>query len=231
MPVGVARLPGPCLVSAAHYTDSPVGPYLELAIAEPARMGIRPGWCLTTVVVDSIDARVGGILNWGFPRTEGKLLWFARGNERELVWEERGVTIRGQARWGPALPFLVPLRALQRRGDGRVVVPGRMRGIGRLARVTVQTFPGDALAGLAGSHPGIVVSGMRFLVRPARHPTGFTATLRAPLRAPEPALSLNGTSSSNGGLREGVWLSLAERLVHTEEVTGSSPVTPTPRAG
>jgi hypothetical protein len=35
----------------------------------------------------------------------------------------------------------------------------------------------------------MVVSGVRMVINPARRPAGLTATLRAPLRAPEPALS------------------------------------------
>jgi hypothetical protein len=88
-----------------------------------------------------------------------------------------------------ALPVLVPVRSLQHRADGRVVVPGRLRGIARPGSVTFHTFPGDDLAPLAGDHVGAVVSSVRFVVHPARHPTGLTASLRAPLRAPEPALS------------------------------------------
>src|SRR4051812_2677622 len=38
LPLGVSRLPGPALVVAMRYTDSPVGPFLELAVAEPARL-------------------------------------------------------------------------------------------------------------------------------------------------------------------------------------------------
>ena len=188
LPDGIARMPGPCLVVAARDADSPVGPYLELAVGEPAWLGLRPGWCITTMVVDSQQARVGGVLNWGFPREMGKLRWHGDADCRELVWEERGLVVRGRGR-GPSVPLVAPLRSLQHRSDGRVVVPGRLRALGRLARVTVQTFPGDDLAGLAGDHTGAVVAGMRFVVHPARHPAGLTATLRAPLRAPEPALS------------------------------------------
>jgi hypothetical protein len=46
----------------------------------------------------------------------------------------------------------------------------------------------DALAPLAGPHRGLLLSGMRFVVDPARLPAGLTSTFRAPLRAPEPAL-------------------------------------------
>jgi hypothetical protein len=84
---------------------------------------------------------------------------------------------------------LVPVRSLQHRADGPVVVPGRLRGIAHAGSVSFQTFPGDELAPLAGEHLGVVVSSMRFVVHPARHPTGLMASLRAPLRAPEPALS------------------------------------------
>ncbi len=189
VPWGLRPLPGPVLVVAMYCSASPVGPYLELAVGEPARLGARAGWCITTMVVNSSEARVGGRLNWGFPKELGSLVWRSEGAERELRWVERDVVVRGRV-GGPPLPVLAPVRILQRRGDGPVVVPGGLRGRLRLARLEVEAPPGDALAPLAGHHPGAHVAGMRLLVRPARHPVGLTSTLRAPLRAPEPALSL-----------------------------------------
>jgi len=187
LPDGIRRVPGPALVVANRYVDSPVGPYLELAIGRFARMGMRPGWCFTTVVVDSVEARRGGQLNWGFPKEVGRLLWVADGDERELRWVDRDICVRGTpTRHLP--PFLVPLRALQHRGDGPVVVPGRVAGRARLAHVTVYAPQDDPLALLAGRHRGAHINGMRLVVRPARKPVGVASTLLAPLRAPEPAL-------------------------------------------
>lgn len=188
LPAGLARVPGPVLVVAVRYDGSPVGPYLELAIGEPARLGARLGWCMTTMVVDSADSRADGRRNWGFPKELGTLVWDRDGDARELRWTERQVVVRGEpGRF--RLPALVPVRAMQRRSDGPVVVPGRLRGMARLARVTVEAPATDALAPLVGVHRGCTVDGMRLVVRPARHPFGFTSSLRAPLAAPEPALS------------------------------------------
>jgi hypothetical protein len=170
-----------------RYRDSPVGPYLELAIGEPARLGARPGLCITTMVVTTAEARVGGRLNWGFPKEVGALRWRTDGDEREIVWEDREIVVRGRPR-GPAAPMLVPVRALQRRGDGPVVVPGRVRGRVHLARVELEVPDDDLLAPLAGPHRGVLLSNMGFVVHPARLPHGLTSTFRAPLRAPEPAL-------------------------------------------
>ena len=188
LPAGIHRAPGPALIIATRYTESPVGPYLELAFGCFARMGIRPGWCLTTVVVDSPEARRGGQLNWGFPKEVGRLLWVTDGDERELRWVDRDICVRGTpTRHLP--PFLVPLRALQHRGDGPVVVPGRVGGRARIARVTVYVPQDDLLAPLGGRHRGLHVNALRLAIRPARKPVGFASTLLAPLRAPEPALS------------------------------------------
>lgn len=188
LPPDLHPLPGPCMVTAARYEESPVGPYLELAVGEPARLGARPGVCITTMVVDSPDSRIGGRLNWGFPKELGTLHWESEGEARSLVWEERKVKVRAVPT-GPAVPLLMPMRALQRRADGVVVVPGRLRGRGRRCRVEVEVVEGDALAGLAGDHHGLLVSGLHLVVDPARRPHGLHATLRAPLRAPEPALT------------------------------------------
>lgn len=189
LPAELEALPGPACVTAARFEQSPVGPYLELAVSEPARLGARPGMCVTTMVVDSPDSRLGGRVNWGFPKELGTLLWGAEGDARSLSWEERKVRVWAVPS-GPALPIVLPMRALQRRADGVVVVPGRLRGRGRVSRVEIEVGDADdPLAGLAGTHRGLLVAGVKLVVDPARTPTGLTATLRAPLCAPEPALS------------------------------------------
>ncbi len=187
VPAPARALPGPCLVAAACFTDSPVGPYLELAVAQPARLGARPGWWVTLSVVDRLDARTGGRLNWGFPTEMGRLTWSADGDERALTWDDRRVAVRGRP-VGIGTPFAAPMRAFQPRGDGSVVVPGRARGRVRPARVTVEVEPGDPLVGLTGRHPGGLVSGLALVIREARTPLGFIAPLRAPRPGPEPAL-------------------------------------------
>ncbi|HUF33972.1 MAG TPA: acetoacetate decarboxylase family protein [Acidimicrobiales bacterium] len=188
LPMGLHRLPGPLLIVGACYESSPVGPYLELAVGEPARLGLRPGWCFTTMVVDSPESRRAGRISWGLPKEVGRLTWRRDGDERELRWAERDIVVRGQPH-GVPLPGLFPLRALQRRADGPVVAPGRLRGRAHVASVRLVAPAADPLAGIAGVHPGAHLTSMRLVLRPARHPVGLTSTLRAPLRAPEPALS------------------------------------------
>jgi hypothetical protein len=194
LPEGVRRIGGPCVIVAAQYSDSPVGPYLELAVGAPARLGFRPGFCMTTMVVNVPDARVGGVVNWGFPKDLGRLRWSVDGDERSLRWEEGDVVVSGRTTGAP-LPFLVPLRAVQRRADGPVVVPASILGTARVGRVRVDVGDDSPLLDLGGLHPGAFVAGMRFNVDPARIPAGLTSTLRAPLTAPEPAL----TSAAQSG--------------------------------
>ena len=188
LPDELRRVPGPCSIIAARYDDSPVGPYRELAVGQPARLGARLGLCITTMAVTSVDSRLGGRVNWGFPKELGTLVWLDEGDDRVLRWEERDFVVRASP-VGPPLPVLLPLRALQRRADGLVSVPGHAKGRGRVARVEIEVPEDDPLAGLAARHRGLMVAGMRLVVSPARRPVGLTATLRAPLRAPEPALS------------------------------------------
>ena len=188
LPDELRRIPGPCSITAARYDDSPVGPYRELAVGVPARLGARLGLCITTMAVTSVDSRLGGRMNWGFPKELGTLVWVDEGDDRVLEWRERDIVV-----WatpvGPPLPVLLPLRALQRRADGLVSVRGHAKGRGRVARVEIEVPEDDPLAGLAGRHRGLMVAGMRLVVHPARRPVGLAASLRAPLRAPEPALS------------------------------------------
>ena len=188
VPEGLRRIPGPCSITAARYDDSPVGPYRELAVGQPAHLGARLGLCITTMVVTSVDSRLGGRVNWGFPKEMGTLVWLDEGDDRVLRWEERDIVLRASP-VGPPLPVLLPLRALQRRADGLVSIRGHARGRGRVAHVDVEVPADDPLAGLAGRHRGLLIAGMRLVMNPARRPVGLTATLRAPLRAPEPALT------------------------------------------
>ena len=188
LPEGLGRIPGPCSITAARYDESPVGPYRELAVGQPAHLGARLGLCITTMVVTSVDSRLGGRVNWGFPKEMGTLVWLDEGEDRVLRWEERDIVVRASP-VGPPLPVLLPLRALQRRADGLVSIRGHTRGRGRVAHVDVEVPADDPLAGLAGRHRGLMIAGMRLVMNPARRPVGLTATLRAPLRAPEPALT------------------------------------------
>ena len=188
LPDGLGRLPGPLSLSGSRFDDSPVGPYRELTVGQPAHLGARIGMCMTTMVVTSVDSRLGGRVNWGFPKELGTLVWLDEGDDRVMRWEERDIVLRASPA-GPPLPVLLPLRALQRRADGLVSVRGHARGWGRVARVEVDVPADDALAPLSGRHRGLMVHGLRLVMNPARRPVGLTATLRAPLRAPEPALS------------------------------------------
>jgi hypothetical protein len=191
LPDGIERLPGPVVVVGARYDGSPVGPYLELAVAEPARLGPRLGWCVTTMAVDVPEARVGGRLNWGYPKELAELAWSVDGVSSTLEWPERGIRITGTpTRW--VAPVLVPLRTLQRREDGPVVVPGGLRGMARLTHFSIDVPGDDPLASLARERArGVHVASLRLNVRPARHPRGLVSSLRAPLRAPNPGLLLS----------------------------------------
>jgi hypothetical protein len=196
LPGGLHPLAGlPRLIRATAYADSPVGPFVELVVAEPARLGLRPGWTTVSMAVSNAEARVAGRRSWGYPTELATLHWHGDGSHRELVWEERELVMTARL-IEPPLPILLPVLGLQRRGDGPVVVPGRLRGIARFAKVEVTVPEGNgALSLLAGRHPGIAISGLKLLRRPSRLPTGLLATLSAPLRAPDPGLPIDGATT------------------------------------
>ena len=179
-------MPGPVLVAGALYDDSPVGPFVELAVAVPARVGLRPGYAVVAAAVNVPSARLGYRVNWGLPAELGTLQWEAEADTRRVTWEERGLSVSLECK-RVSFPALVPVRAVQRRADGPVVIPRRVRARGRFGRTVVDLPPEDRLADLAGPHPGVLLSGARFVVRPARRPAGILSSLRAPLTVPEPA--------------------------------------------
>ncbi|HEX2273912.1 MAG TPA: acetoacetate decarboxylase family protein [Acidimicrobiales bacterium] len=188
LPAELHRVPGPGLLVAARYDESPVGPYLELALSEPARLGARLGMCVTTMVVTTSESRLGGRANWGFPKELGTLEWSGEGAARVLRWQERGIVVRGTP-MGPPLPTLAPTRMLQRRADGPVAAAARLGGRARTAKVEVSVPEGDPWTAICGAHLGAVVSGARLVMGEARPATTPASPRRHRSRVPEPALS------------------------------------------
>ncbi|HVF14838.1 MAG TPA: acetoacetate decarboxylase family protein, partial [Acidimicrobiales bacterium] len=127
LPTGLHHVPGPHLVVAANYLTSPVGPYLELAVAQPARHGTRVGMCVTTMGCGSSAACEAGLERWGFPKRSAGLGWTEDGSELVVRWEDRGIVVRAAAR-ARTVPAILPYNSLQRRADGPVWVTGRLRG-------------------------------------------------------------------------------------------------------
>lgn len=192
LPADIEPLPGPRLVLGAQYDESPVGPYRELAVAEPARLGTRVGMCVTTMVVTTAESRRAGRANWGLPKELGTLEWLHDGDARVLRWIERDVVLRAIP-VGLPLPALVPFRTLQRRADGPVSALARLRGLARPAKLEVTVPDDDPLSWLAGGHLGTVVSSARLVMGEACPPETAAVLRRAARRAtrsaPEPALS------------------------------------------
>ena len=176
VPPPLRRVLGPVLVVGARYDTSPVGPYLELAVAEPVRLGMRAGTCVTVMVVDSAASREAGRAGWSFPKELGTLRWSAGGDGTIGVrWEEGDVEVTGTP-MGPAVPAPVPSWSLQA-GDAGVVQAGALlRGRARLATVRVEVGSGSPLAALGGRHRGLTVAGGRLTMgrpRPVHRSTGW----------------------------------------------------------
>jgi hypothetical protein len=200
LPEGLAPLPGPALLVAVSFADSPVGPYIELSLSEPARLGARLGVCVTACAVSTASSRVDYRLNWGLPAERGALAWEVDGPVRRLVWADRGVTIEGRASL-LRVPFYVPGRSLQQRSDGPVMVPRRLWGWLGVGRVVVDAPEADPLSWAQGGHPGGVMTGMRMVVDPARSPLGLWSSLRAPLQAPGPGVTASWAEPSAAAAR------------------------------
>jgi hypothetical protein len=187
LPTGVTEMPGPGLVTALRYSTSTVGPYLELAVAVPARVGGHMGWCRVLVVVDRPEVRSAVRTHWGLPCTVGSLRWLAREESREMVWEERDLVVRARGR-GPVIPWLSPQPLFLERHREPVIAPGRARGTLKLARVEMHTYPGDELAPLAGHHPGAVLRGLHHIRGPARLLHAAHLLAPRPVSSPEPVM-------------------------------------------
>ncbi len=167
LPHGFERLPGPSVLIAARYTDSPVGPYVELALARPARRAARFGLCVTTMAVDSSESVAGARSNWGFPKELSQLRWRTEGHGSCLVSEDLGLEVKARPH-GPEVPLAAPLWCLQQRADGPVQVPGRLRGRFRLAGLHADAKTSDRLQFVDGHHRGVVVTKLRLEIGAAR---------------------------------------------------------------
>lgn len=167
LPGGARGLPGPALVFAISYSSSPVGPYLETVVCIPAWYLGRPGYCVTTIAVDSEPALWAGLDFWGYPKVLGTMEWEADGPVRELRWKERDLVVRARAATRP-VPAATIVPTVQALPDGGGAFTG-LRIVGRLAPARIEIeAPDGPLAGLAGRHWGTVAAGMRMSVpRPA----------------------------------------------------------------
>ena len=182
LPDGIAAAPGPTAVAAVRYTDSPVGPFLQLMVLVPARLGAHPGWTVACAVVDKPDAMLGFRMNWGVPASLGELRWFARDGVRQLLWEDRDLSVKARGH-GFGVPMVLPHRMVLARADGPVVVPDRLWGIFRPSIVVIEASARDELDVLVGRHLGATVDGVHRTIAPARTPVGLLAPLRAPAAA------------------------------------------------
>lgn len=203
LPPGLSPLPGPAAVVAMRYDDTPVGPYVELSVAVPARLGLRPGLCTVAMVVTSSEALAECRRSWGLPAELGDLRWSAGGaggtagdegggGERTVAWDERGLVFTGKAVGPSVLAPMVPVRSVAWRPSGTVVLARRLRARVRLARCRVDVADADDdLSWLAGRHPGMDLAGARIVAQAARRPAGVLSSVpwreRSGGTFPEPA--------------------------------------------
>ena len=199
LPPRLAPLPGPAAVVAVRYDDSPVGPYCELSVVVPARLGLRPGLCVVAMAVTSPEARLACRSLWGLPTEVGALRWEADGRDRGMVWDGRGIAVHGRPS-GPSVGAVLPVRSLQWREGGPVVAPRRLRARVGPARCRVEVADADdPLAWVSGDHRGLVIAGARIVASPARRPAGMVSSVPWRERVvPAPAEPAGGAASMSG---------------------------------
>ena len=199
LPPGLSSVPGPAAVVAMRYDDSPVGPYRELSVVVPARLGLRPGVCVVAMAVTSPEARLACRRLWGLPAEVGALRWEADGPDRRMVWDGRGIAVHGRPS-GPAVAALLPVRSLQWREGGPTVAPRRLRARVGPARCRVEVDEDDdPLAWVAGEHRGLLLQGARIVAAAARRPAGVVSSVPWRERVvPAPAEPAGGAASMTG---------------------------------
>lgn len=109
-----------------RYASSPVGPYLEHALATLVRRGPH----VFQMSVDLEDSMIGGREIWGFPKTLESLGWSEGGNR--IVFRRESQIFRVRA-FGPSFSLVTPFWTAQQKGEQWLRVPGKIGGRARLA--------------------------------------------------------------------------------------------------
>ncbi len=123
----VAFLASPLVLRLlVKYRSSPVGPYLEHALAIPTLRGPR----VTQMSVDSELSKIGGRTIWGYPKTLEQLSWQRDGDR--LIFRRENQTFRLRL-WGPMFPLLLPFWTVQTLNGADVRVPAQLKATARLA--------------------------------------------------------------------------------------------------
>lgn len=195
LPAGLHRLPGPALVVAQRFVDSPVGPFMCVSVGEPARVGLRAGFFFGVSAVDNPEVRRMARHLWGFVHEVGRLSWSSDAASRSLEWDERGLRVSAEVS-RVRMPLLMPGRAVQRRSDGPVLVPTKVSGVARRALVEFAVPDDDELSALIGVRRGHAIDGLALRRRPARAARKPLPSLRRPATSPEPGVIGMESSSS-----------------------------------
>lgn len=189
LPKGMHRVPGPIVILAERFVDSPAGPFVCLSIGEPVRVGFRVGMHFGISVINSEDALKAGDEHWGFPHELGALRWWSEAGVRSVMWDERQIQVRGTIKGRP-MPLLFPMSSLPAKAGRPVVVPSKFQSLIRRSSIELLVNdPEDPLFPLAGTHRGFVLSGLAVHRRAVRRATGWMNPLRGVLRSPEPGVA------------------------------------------
>lgn len=154
VPLGIAAF--------LRYEQGPVGSYDEL-IAMPTVLirKRRLSLAVPFIAVDSEASIAGGRSNWALPKTLAEFDWEQRdGLPQRISARGEGWSAAARTVWlGPRLPLWARARQTQVRADGSLaVVPVRSRGVGRIARVEVQSSGPTLPAWLtSGVHFGVAI--------------------------------------------------------------------------
>ncbi len=165
VPLGIAAF--------LRYEQGPVGSYDEL-IAMPTVLirKRRLSLAVPFIAVDSEASIAGGRANWALPKTLAEFDWEQRDGLPQRIsahgdgWSAQARTVR----LGPRMPLWARAQQTQVRADGSLaVVPVRSRGVGRIARVEVQSSGPTLPAWLvSGVHIGVAIERVMHRILEAR---------------------------------------------------------------
>lgn len=109
-----------------NYHSSPVGTYLEHALAVPTWLGPR----VAQMSVNLEASKIGGREIWGYPKTLEQLNWERDGDNLTFRRENQIFRLRI---WGPSFPIAAPFWTVQTLNGADVRVPAKIKAAARLA--------------------------------------------------------------------------------------------------
>ncbi|MDW3197503.1 MAG: acetoacetate decarboxylase family protein [Cytophagales bacterium] len=144
-------------VMLVNYTESPVGPYKELlVIPGKCKTPHGPKQTISKIYVDSAASLKSGRANWGIPKELAQFDWSKdhKGTSVQVKKEDEvffDITVKNKPIKFPLTTAILPIRLYQELNDTTYQVNPSGRGIGQLAKASINLINPDFFPDVRGA--------------------------------------------------------------------------------